>query len=77
MRGGDRRAADDGFTSRDIASVGHGGTIRAAVAHAEAAMAIIIDNLSLTRLAQVHGPPAVPRPRRLAGADGEHPAPLT
>ena len=47
------------FAGRDVVSVSHGGTIRAAVAHAlgltpEAAMAIIIDNLSLTRLAQVH-----------------------
>ena len=47
------------FAGRDIVSVSHGGTIRAAVAHAlgltpEAAMAIVIDNLSLTRLSQVH-----------------------
>jgi alpha-ribazole phosphatase len=47
------------FAGRDIISISHGGTIRAAVAHAlgltpEAAMAIIIDNLSLTRLSQVH-----------------------
>jgi alpha-ribazole phosphatase len=47
------------FAGRDIISISHGGTIRAAVAHAlgltpEAAMAIVIDNLSLTRLSQVH-----------------------
>ena len=47
------------FAGRDIICVSHGGTIRAAVAHAlgltpEAAMAIIVDNLSLTRLSQVH-----------------------
>jgi alpha-ribazole phosphatase len=47
------------FAGRDIVSISHGGTIRAAVAHAlgltpEAAMAIVIDNLSLTRLSQVH-----------------------
>ena len=47
------------FAGRDIVSISHGGTIRAAVAHTlgltpQAAMAIIIDNLSLTRLAQVH-----------------------
>jgi alpha-ribazole phosphatase len=47
------------FAGRDILAVSHGGTIRAAVAHAlgltpEAAMAIVIDNLSLTRLSQVH-----------------------
>ncbi len=47
------------FAGRDIVAVSHGGTIRAAVAHAlgltpEAAMAIVIDNLSLTRLSQVH-----------------------
>ncbi len=47
------------FAGRDIVSVSHGGTIRAAVAHAlgltpEAAMAIVIDNLSLTRLSLVH-----------------------
>ena len=66
------------FAGRDIVSVSHGGTIRAAVAHAlrltpEAAMAIVIDNLSLTRLSQVPRPPAFPRPRRLAGAGGQHP----
>ncbi len=47
------------FAGRDIVSVSHGGTIRAAIAHAlgltpEAAMAIVIDNLSLTRLSLVH-----------------------
>jgi alpha-ribazole phosphatase len=47
------------FDGRDIVSVSHGGTIRAAVALAlglapEAAMAIVIDNLSLTRLSLVH-----------------------
>jgi alpha-ribazole phosphatase len=47
------------FAGRDIVSVSHGGTIRAAVAHAlglvpEAAMAIVIDNLSVTRLSLVH-----------------------
>jgi alpha-ribazole phosphatase len=43
---------------RDIVSVGHGGTIRAAVALAlnlspEAAMAVVVDNLSLTLLEHV------------------------
>jgi alpha-ribazole phosphatase len=43
------------FAGRDIVSIGHGGTIRAACAHAlglapETAMAIVVDNLSLTRL---------------------------
>jgi alpha-ribazole phosphatase len=47
------------FAGRDIVCVAHGGTIRAAVALAlgltpEAAMAIVIDNLSLTRLSLVH-----------------------
>jgi alpha-ribazole phosphatase len=47
------------FDGRDIVCVAHGGTIRAAVALAlglapEAAMAIIIDNLSVTRLSLVH-----------------------
>jgi len=45
---------------RDIVCVAHGGTIRSAVAHAlsltpEAAMAIVVDNLSLTRLTRVGG----------------------
>jgi alpha-ribazole phosphatase len=44
-----------GFEGRDVISVSHGGTIRAAVAHALAlsplaAMAIVVDNLTLTRL---------------------------
>jgi len=43
---------------RDIVSVSHGGTIRAAVAMAldltpEAAMAVVVDNLSITRLSKV------------------------
>lgn len=43
------------FADRDIACFSHGGTIRAACAHAlglpaPAAMAIVVDNLSLTRL---------------------------
>ncbi len=43
---------------RDIVSVSHGGTIRAAVAMAlgltpEAAMAVVVDNLSITRLSHV------------------------
>jgi alpha-ribazole phosphatase len=47
------------FDGCDIVSVSHGGTIRAAVALAlglapEAAMAIIIDNLSVTRMSLVH-----------------------
>jgi alpha-ribazole phosphatase len=47
------------FAGRDIVCVAHGGTIRAAIALAlgltpEAAMAIVIDNLSLTRLSLVH-----------------------
>jgi alpha-ribazole phosphatase len=47
------------FAGRDIVCVSHGGTIRAAVAAAlglapEAAMAIVIDNLSLTRLSLVY-----------------------
>ena len=46
------------YAGRDIVVVAHGGTIRAAVAMAldlspEAAMAIVIDNLSLTRLDHV------------------------
>lgn len=46
------------YAGRDIVCVSHGGTIRAAIAHAlglapEAAMAVVIDNLSLTRLAHV------------------------
>ncbi len=45
---------------RDIIAVTHGGTIRAAVALAldldpEAALALSVDNLSLTRLDQFHG----------------------
>jgi len=43
------------FEGRDVVSISHGGTIRAAVAHALAlppvtAMAIVVDNLTLTRL---------------------------
>lgn len=43
---------------RDIVSISHGGTIRAAVALAldltpEAAMAVVVDNLSITRLSHV------------------------
>jgi alpha-ribazole phosphatase len=46
------------FEGRDIVCVSHGGTIRAAVAHAlglppQAAMAIVVENLSLTRLSRV------------------------
>ncbi|MFM8991053.1 MAG: histidine phosphatase family protein, partial [Alphaproteobacteria bacterium] len=46
---------------RDIVVVSHGGAIRAAVAHAlaiapEAALAISVDTLSLTRIDHVHGP---------------------
>lgn len=48
------------YAGRDIIAVAHGGTIRAAVAHAlglapPAAMAIVVDNLSLTRLTLVPG----------------------
>lgn len=55
-------AAVDAITARhpgrDIVCVSHGGTIRAAIAHAlglapETAMAIVIDNLTLTRLSHV------------------------
>lgn len=46
------------YAGRDIVSVSHGGTIRAAVAMAldltpEAAMAVVVDNLSVTRLSKV------------------------
>jgi alpha-ribazole phosphatase len=46
------------YGGRDIVCVSHGGTIRAAVAtalglSAETAMAIVVDNLSLTRLSHV------------------------
>ena len=46
---------------RDIVVVSHGGTIRAAVAHAigitpEAALAVSVDTLSLTRLDHIEGP---------------------
>ncbi len=46
---------------RDIVAVTHGGTIRAAIAHAlqlppETALAFSIDNVSLTRLEHVDGP---------------------
>jgi alpha-ribazole phosphatase len=48
------------FAGRDIVVVGHGGTIRAAVAVAldltpQQAMAIVVDNLSLTRLDHMDG----------------------
>jgi alpha-ribazole phosphatase len=47
-------------TGRDLVCVSHGGTIRAAVATAlslapETAMAIVIDNLTLTRISYVQG----------------------
>lgn len=43
---------------RDVVCISHGGTIRAAVAHAlklspERAMAVVVDNLSLTRLTHI------------------------
>jgi alpha-ribazole phosphatase len=46
------------YPGRDIVSISHGGTIRAAVAMAlnltpEAAMAVVVDNLSVTRLSHV------------------------
>lgn len=46
------------YAGRDIVSVSHGGTIRAAVALAldltpEGAMAVVVDNLSVTRLSMV------------------------
>ncbi|MCC7274360.1 MAG: histidine phosphatase family protein [Alphaproteobacteria bacterium] len=46
---------------RDIVAVTHGGTIRAAIAHAlqlppETALAFSVDNVSLTRLDHVDGP---------------------
>ncbi len=45
---------------RDIVAVAHGGTIRAAVGHAlgldpERALAVVVDNLSLTRLDHIDG----------------------
>lgn len=48
------------YRGRDIIAVTHGGTIRSALAHAlaltpEAAMAIKVDNLSVTRLDHVPG----------------------
>jgi alpha-ribazole phosphatase len=48
------------YGGRDIIAVAHGGTVRAAVAYAlglapPAAMAIVVDNLSLTRLTLVPG----------------------
>ena len=48
------------YGGRDIIAVAHGGSVRAAVAHAlglapPAAMAIVVDNLSLTRLTLVPG----------------------
>lgn len=55
-------AAIDALTARhagrDIVCVGHGGTIRAAIAMAlglspETAMAVVIDNLTLTRISHV------------------------
>ena len=56
------RAAIERFSAeypgRDIVSISHGGTIRGAVAMAlkltpEAAMAVVVDNLSITRLSHV------------------------
>lgn len=46
---------------RDIVAVTHGGTIRAAIAHAlqippETALAFMVENVSLTRLEHVDGP---------------------
>lgn len=48
------------FEGRDIVCLSHGGTIRAAIAHAlalspETAMAIVVDNLSVTQLSFAHG----------------------
>jgi broad specificity phosphatase PhoE len=48
---------------RDIIAVAHGGTIRAAVAMAmglqpEVALALVVDNCSLTRLDHIDGPPS-------------------
>lgn len=45
---------------RDIIAVAHGGTIRAAVGHAlgldpESSLAVVVDNLSLTRLDHIDG----------------------
>jgi len=56
------------LAGRDVLCVAHGGTIRAAVAHAlalppEAAMAIVVDTLSVTRLDRVED-------RLLSGAGG-------
>jgi alpha-ribazole phosphatase len=46
---------------RDIIAVAHGGTIRAALAlaldlHPEAALALTIENCSLTRIDRIDGP---------------------
>jgi alpha-ribazole phosphatase len=48
------------YSGRDIVAIAHGGTIRAAIAYAlglepPAAMAIVVDNLTLTRLTLVPG----------------------
>jgi alpha-ribazole phosphatase len=48
------------FAGRDIVAIAHGGTIRAAVAlalglEATAAMAIVVDNLCVTRLSHIRG----------------------
>jgi broad specificity phosphatase PhoE len=52
-------------SGRDIVAVGHGGSIRAAIAHAlaldaERALAFVADNLSLTRLDRLAGGAAGP-----------------
>jgi broad specificity phosphatase PhoE len=55
----------DAHAGRDIVIVAHGGTIRAALAHAlgldpEAAIAFVVDNLSLTRLDHIAAPDQAP-----------------
>jgi alpha-ribazole phosphatase len=57
------RRLTERHAGRDIVVVAHGGSIRAALAHAldlhpEAALAITVDTLSLTRLDHVEGPGA-------------------
>ena len=57
------RRLTEHHAGRDIVVVAHGGSIRAALAHAldlhpEAALAITVDTLSLTRLDHVEGPGA-------------------
>lgn len=52
---------NENFAGQDILAVTHGGTIRAALALAldlapEAALAFVIDNLSLTRIDHIPGP---------------------